>query len=251
MDGVFTAFTYEELDRRASVLALALARVLGVRRGELVALVSDNRPEWLVCSLAIHFLGAVDVPRASETPPDILEAILRHAEPAVVILEDAGAAAAGARGAAAGCAPASSSTGATARRPAPAPTVQAAGDGACAVYTLAELTALGEAAWPESPREVARRREEVAPRGPGDRHLHVGHDRLSQGRRAHARQLRAQPARAPASARDRARARRHAAAAVARLRAPDAAHVPQPGAAASTTAASCTCAATCRRCGRS
>ena len=41
-----------------------------------------------MCSLAIHFLGAVDVPRASETPPDILEAILRHAEPAVVILED-------------------------------------------------------------------------------------------------------------------------------------------------------------------
>ena len=89
VDGVFTAFTYAELDRRASVLALALARELGVRRGELVALISDNRPEWLVCSLAIHFLGAVDVPRASDTPPDILEAILRHAEPAVVIVEDA------------------------------------------------------------------------------------------------------------------------------------------------------------------
>ena len=41
-----------------------------------------------MCSLAIHFLGAVDVPRASDTPPDILEAILRHAEPAVVIVED-------------------------------------------------------------------------------------------------------------------------------------------------------------------
>ena len=88
VDGVFTAFTYEELDRRASVLALALARELGVRRGELVALICDNRPEWLVCSLAIHFLGAVDVPRATDTPHDILEAILRHAEPAVVILED-------------------------------------------------------------------------------------------------------------------------------------------------------------------
>ena len=88
VDGVFTAFTYDELDRRASVLALALARALGVRHGELVALICDNRPEWMVCSLAIHFLGAVDVPRASDTPPDILEAILRHAEPAVVILED-------------------------------------------------------------------------------------------------------------------------------------------------------------------
>ena len=70
------------------MLALALAQKLGVLRGELVALISDNRPEWLVCSLAIHFLGAVDVPRASDTPPEILEAILRHAEPAVVIVED-------------------------------------------------------------------------------------------------------------------------------------------------------------------
>ena len=36
-------------------------------------------------------------------------------------------------------------------------------DGAWPLYTLAELTRLGEAAWPESPGEVERRREEVAP----------------------------------------------------------------------------------------
>ncbi len=88
VDGRFTSFTYDELDRRAGVLALALARHIGVRRGELVALVCDNRPEWMVCSLAIHFLGAVDVPRATETPAEILTAILRHAEPAVAIIED-------------------------------------------------------------------------------------------------------------------------------------------------------------------
>jgi long-chain acyl-CoA synthetase len=152
VDGVFTAFTYDELDRRASALALALARELGVRRGELIALVSDNRPEWLVCSLAIHFLGAVDVPRASDTPPEILEAILRHAEPAVVIVED----------------------------PALLPWVRealprlraavvidggasSAGDGASGVYTLDELMTLGEAQWPEAAAEVARRRAEVLP----------------------------------------------------------------------------------------
>ena len=87
VERVFTSFSYSELDRRASVLAYALAHELGVRRGELVALICDNRPEWMVCSLAIHFVGAVDVPRASDTPHDILEAILRHAGPAVVIVE--------------------------------------------------------------------------------------------------------------------------------------------------------------------
>ncbi len=154
VDGVFTSFTYDELDRRASLLALALARELGVRRGELVALVCDNRPEWMVCSLAIHFLGAVDVPRASDTPPEILEAILRHAEPAVVILEDPAQlplvrealpglrAAVVIDGSGVGAAPSSA---------------------ACRVDTLAELMALGEVAWPVAGAEVRRRRDEVEP----------------------------------------------------------------------------------------
>jgi long-chain acyl-CoA synthetase len=151
VDGSFSSFSYAELDRRASVLALALARELGVRRGELVALVCDNRPEWMVCSLAIHFLGAVDVPRASDTPPAILEAILRHAEPAVVILED----------------------------PAQLPLVREAAPGSRATvvidsservgragpgaHTLSGLMELGEAAWPEAGHEVRRRRDEVEP----------------------------------------------------------------------------------------
>ena len=162
-DGVFTAFTYEELDRRASVLALALARELGVRRGELVALICDNRPEWLVCSLAIHFLGAVDVPRATETPHDILEAILRHAEPAVVILEDPAQLALvrealpGLRAAVVIDAP-----GRTGRlRPRASRRLDPPAGARC--YTLAELMALGEAAWPESAAEIERRRAEVSP----------------------------------------------------------------------------------------
>jgi len=161
VDGAFAAFSYDELDRRASVLALSLARELGVSRGELVALISDNRPEWLVCSLAIHFLGAVDVPRASDTPPDILEAILRHAEPAVVIVEEAAQlpqvreALPGLRAAVVIDGPLAGGD------PAAAAAASAAGDRACPVYTLAELTTLGEAAWPEAAGEVEQRRTDV------------------------------------------------------------------------------------------
>jgi long-chain acyl-CoA synthetase len=157
VDGRFVPIAYNELDRRASLLALALARHVGVRRGELVALICDNRPEWLVCSLAIHFLGAVDVPRATETPDGILEAILRHAEPAVVILEDPAQlplvreAVPGLRAAVL--------IGVPDDAHAPPAT-----DGASpAMYTLAELMALGETAWPEAAEVVRRRREEVSP----------------------------------------------------------------------------------------
>ena len=163
VDGAFAAFTYEELDRRASVLALALARELGVRRGELVALVCDNRPEWLVCSLAIHFLGAVDVPRATETPLDILGAILRHAEPAVVILEDP-AQLPLLRDALPTLRAAVVIDAAQDRSDSPAAAaVRPAGDGACRLYALAELATLGEAMWPEASGEVERRRAEVSP----------------------------------------------------------------------------------------
>ena len=163
VDGVFTAFTYDELDRRASVLALALAHTLGVCRGELVALISDNRPEWLVCSLAIHFLGAVDVPRASDTPPDILAAILRHAEPAVVILEDL-AQLPQVREALPGLRAAVVIDGSQVEGDASiADVAPGAGDGVDSLHTLAELMALGEAAWPESAGEVGRRRAEVLP----------------------------------------------------------------------------------------
>jgi long-chain acyl-CoA synthetase len=162
VDGVFTAFTYDDLDHRAGVLALALATVLGVGRGELVALICDNRPEWLVCSLAVHFLGAVDVPRASITPPEILEAILRHAQPAVVILEDPAQiplvlqALPGLRAVVVIDAPADGAD-------APGDLVAAAAERACAVHTLAGLMASGEAGWAESAGEVRRRRDEVSP----------------------------------------------------------------------------------------
>jgi long-chain acyl-CoA synthetase len=54
-------FTYGEHDRLARVLAASLAR-LGVRRGDRVALVSANVPEWVVTWWACAILGATLVP---------------------------------------------------------------------------------------------------------------------------------------------------------------------------------------------
>ena len=162
--GAWASMTFDELDRRAGALALGLVRALGLRPGELVALVSDNRPEWMVCSLAIHFLGAVDVPRASDTPPDILEAILRHAEPAVVIVERPAhlalvrEAVPGLRGAVV------IDGGRNGNEPGEGVAHEApAGGAGPAVSTLDELVALGEREWAAHGDEVARRRAAVSP----------------------------------------------------------------------------------------
>ncbi|HYO99624.1 MAG TPA: long-chain fatty acid--CoA ligase [Pyrinomonadaceae bacterium] len=47
---------------RVRAVALGLASRLGVRAGDRVALLSENRPEWSITDLAILSLGAVNVP---------------------------------------------------------------------------------------------------------------------------------------------------------------------------------------------
>ncbi len=50
-----------EVSRLVASLALGLEK-LGVKKGDRVALISGNRPEWHVVDFALHHLGAVNVP---------------------------------------------------------------------------------------------------------------------------------------------------------------------------------------------
>lgn len=63
---------------------------LGVRKGDRVALVLDNCPEWLLIDLALLSIGGVDVPRASDTAPDDLAFVVTHAGCKGAILAHAG-----------------------------------------------------------------------------------------------------------------------------------------------------------------
>lgn len=55
------SLTFGEVARRTRELALGL-RALGIRSGDLVAIWSENRPEWNLADLATLAIGAVDVP---------------------------------------------------------------------------------------------------------------------------------------------------------------------------------------------
>jgi len=61
VDDAVTAWTYEELDRQVKRAANFFLE-LGVARQELVAMQLHNRPEYLVCWLALAQIGAVSVP---------------------------------------------------------------------------------------------------------------------------------------------------------------------------------------------
>lgn len=58
-----------------------------IGHGSRVLLLSDNRYAWIVTDLALMALGAVSVPRGSETPTQELEYILSHARCSFLVVE--------------------------------------------------------------------------------------------------------------------------------------------------------------------
>jgi len=84
-DGTWRDVSSEEFLRAVEELALGL-RALGVERGDRVAILSENRPEWAYADFASLALGAIDVPiYATLTPPQVLY-ILRDSESKVVLV---------------------------------------------------------------------------------------------------------------------------------------------------------------------
>lgn len=60
-DGAYRPITWRETAEQVEVLARGL-RALGLQRGDRVALVSENRPEWVITDLAIISAGGITVP---------------------------------------------------------------------------------------------------------------------------------------------------------------------------------------------
>ncbi|MFP4644934.1 MAG: AMP-binding protein, partial [Spirochaetales bacterium] len=62
-------------------------RLLNVSHGTHVGIVSDNRPEWMQCDLAVIGLGGVDVPMGADVTEAEIAILLNHAECQVIICE--------------------------------------------------------------------------------------------------------------------------------------------------------------------
>ncbi|MBI2080716.1 MAG: AMP-binding protein, partial [candidate division NC10 bacterium] len=86
--GVYRDITAGEFARQGEALAAALP-ALGVRRGDRVAILSENRPEWLFADYALVRLGAVSVPLHATLPAAQVQGILRDAGAHVVFASTA------------------------------------------------------------------------------------------------------------------------------------------------------------------
>lgn len=86
--GVFQSVSYSQLYSDINALAASLSQH-GMKRGDNVGLISDNRSEWLLSDLAILSLGAADVPRGRDAMPYEISFILEITEASFCFVENA------------------------------------------------------------------------------------------------------------------------------------------------------------------
>jgi len=83
--GEWRAIRYDEMHERVVALAAGFLE-LGIEKGDRIAQMSENRPEWIQTDLAIHRVGAIHVPvYQTLTAPQIRE-ILLDCQPRLIVV---------------------------------------------------------------------------------------------------------------------------------------------------------------------
>lgn len=86
--GIFDGPSYKELYETGLDLAAALVSVCELKPREHVALLADNRIEWIIADYAVILAGAADVPRGTDATAFDMEYIVNHAGCRIVFIEN-------------------------------------------------------------------------------------------------------------------------------------------------------------------
>ncbi len=79
--------TYEKLYEETESFALGIAS-LGVKRDDKVAIIAENRPEWVYSDMGILGLGAIDVPLYPISTSETIEFILNNSESVGIVVSN-------------------------------------------------------------------------------------------------------------------------------------------------------------------
>jgi long-chain acyl-CoA synthetase len=85
--GIWRTHTWAEYQSRVKLRALGLAAI-GVKRGEVIGLIGDNRPDWVFGELAAHALGAMSLGVYRDALDEEAAYLLNFARVGVVLVED-------------------------------------------------------------------------------------------------------------------------------------------------------------------
>ncbi|HZS62415.1 MAG TPA: long-chain fatty acid--CoA ligase [Gemmatimonadaceae bacterium] len=91
-DGAYVPISHKDLERRVRHVALGMAAA-GVRPGDRIAILSENRPEWAISDYACLTSGVTDVPLYPSLPADQLPYMLNDAGAVAIFVSTAAQAA--------------------------------------------------------------------------------------------------------------------------------------------------------------
>jgi long-chain acyl-CoA synthetase len=86
-DDKYAKYTYSDVEKFAVGL-IAKLKSLGIGKGDKVAILSENRPEWPISYLAVTGMGAVAVPLDSLGTEYDLKGVIAHSEAKGIIVSD-------------------------------------------------------------------------------------------------------------------------------------------------------------------
>ena len=83
----FVPISYKQMDKDVKNFASGLIQ-LGVKFGDHVGVIADNRYEWILSDISILSCGAADVPRGCDSTADEIAYIIKHSGCKIVIAEN-------------------------------------------------------------------------------------------------------------------------------------------------------------------
>lgn len=87
VDGKYQGISYKEVYDNTEALAFGLL-AMGVKRDDKVAIIGENRPEWVYSDMAIIGVGAINVPLYPISTSDSIQYILNDSESVGVIVSN-------------------------------------------------------------------------------------------------------------------------------------------------------------------
>jgi len=85
--GIWRPFTWVQFHERVRAFALGLTQ-LGVGKGDVVALLGDNRPDWVIGEVAAHAIGGMSLGIYRDAMDEEVAYLITYADVKVVIAED-------------------------------------------------------------------------------------------------------------------------------------------------------------------
>lgn len=84
-DNVYFPITYSQMAEKVKTLAVGMSK-FGAQKGDRVAILSENRPEWTIADLATMLLGGIVIPLHTTFSPQAISKIIEHSQAKIVIV---------------------------------------------------------------------------------------------------------------------------------------------------------------------